>query len=268
MRSWIFQVFLMELRKLITYRADFWVNFFGQTLFSLTIAYFLWSSVFESSNSTIMNGFTIQGMIFYYLIVPLIFRIQQGQGIGFVSREIYDGSLNKYLLYPINLFKYKIATYYAHAAFYLLQLLLILVVYNLIFYDPSIYQFSVVNFLAFLLIVSIAVLSFFYLFTLCEFTAFWFDNIWSLGVILRFTTSFLGGALIPLAFFPTWAQEALKYTPFPYLIDFPMKALTGNLILNEFIFNLSISIFWLLVFRYISILIWNRGKYAYSGVGI
>jgi ABC-type uncharacterized transport system permease subunit len=83
---------------MITYRADFWVNFFGQTLFSLTIAYFLWKSIFTSSNVTQMNGYNIEGMIFYYLIVPLIFRIQQGQGIGFISREIYDGSLNKYLL--------------------------------------------------------------------------------------------------------------------------------------------------------------------------
>ncbi len=258
----------MELRKLITYRADFWVNFFGQTLFSLTIAYFLWTSVFESSQSTIMNGFTIQGMIFYYLIVPLIFRIQQGQGIGFISREIYDGSLNKYLLYPINLFRFKNATYFAHSAFYLLQLFLILVIYNFFFYNPEIYHFSFFNIVIFIVIMTIAALSFFYLFSICEFTAFWFDNIWSLGVILRFMTSFLGGALIPLNFFPQWSQEVLKFTPFPYLIDFPMKALLGTLSPTQLIFNFCISIFWLFFFKFLSQRVWEKGKFVYSGVGI
>ena len=268
MKSWIQQVFFMELRKMITYRADFWVNFFGQTLFSLTIAYFLWKSIFTSSNVTQMNGYNIEGMIFYYLIVPLIFRIQQGQGIGFISREIYDGSLNKYLLYPIDIFRYKLATYLANSGFYFLQLLLILLIYNLIFYDPNIYDFSVLNLICFVIIMINAAFTFFYLFTICEFMAFWFDNIWSLGVILRFLTSFLGGALIPLSFFPEWAQSILSYTPFPYLIDFPMKALTGSLTISTFCINLSIAFTWLLVFRALSKFTWTKGKYSYSGVGM
>jgi ABC-2 type transport system permease protein len=113
-----------------------------------------------------------------------------------------------------------------------------------------------------------AALTFFYLFTICEFMAFWFDNIWSLGVILRFLTSFLGGALIPLSFFPEWAQSILSYTPFPYLIDFPMKALTGSLTVSTFCINLSIAFAWLLVFRALSKFTWTKGKYSYSGVGM
>lgn len=268
MKGWSRQVFFMELRKLITYRADFWVNFFGQTIFSLTIAYFLWDSIFSSSNVSEMNGYNINGMIFYYLVVPLIFRIQQGQGIGFISREIYDGSLNKYLLYPINIFGYKLITYLANSVFYFLQLALVLVLYNIFFYNPSIYSFSFLNLILFTVVIINAAFTFFYLFTICEFMAFWFDNIWSLGVILRFLTSFLGGALIPLSFFPDWAQLALSYTPFPYLIDFPMKALTGKLTPETFLFNLLVALVWLFIFRGLSIFTWNKGKFKYSGVGI
>ena len=268
MRGWTSQVFFMELRKLITYRADFWVNFFGQTFFSLIIAYFLWESIFYYSGKEVMNGYTIQGMIFYYLIVPLIFRIQQGQGIGFISREIYDGSLNKYLLYPIGIFKYKAATYLANSGFYLLQLFLILIVYQVFFGSKEVFQFDFFYFILFVLVTIVSSLSFYYSFCSVEFLAFWFDNVWSLGVILRFGTSFLGGALIPLTFFPNWAQTLLAYTPFPYLITFPMETLTGKLSYEEFLTQFSISICWLVVFFFIAKFIWNRGKYKYSGVGI
>jgi ABC-type uncharacterized transport system permease subunit len=48
MSSWKLHVFAMELRRITTYRADFWVNFIGQTFFSIVIAYYLWSSIFET----------------------------------------------------------------------------------------------------------------------------------------------------------------------------------------------------------------------------
>jgi uncharacterized protein YyaL (SSP411 family) len=82
----------MELRKIITYRADFWVNFIGQTIFSIIISYYLWQAIFASQGATSMNGFSLDKIIFYYLMVPIISRIQQGEMIGSISREIYDGA--------------------------------------------------------------------------------------------------------------------------------------------------------------------------------
>lgn len=262
------QVFFMELRNLLTYRADFWINFFGQTFFSLVVAYYLWLSVFEYTGSQSMQGYTLQGIIFYYLMAPLISRIQQGQGIGFAAREIYDGQLNKYLLYPLNYFGYKFAAYFAYSSFYIGQLFLILFLYNLFFYDPSVYQFSLAGIFLFLIAMTLACILFFFLFSLTEFLAFWFDNTWSLGVILRFGTSFFGGGLIPLKFFPDWALEILEFTPFPYLIDFPLKALNLDLTILEFSKSFSISLVWTLFFVFTSLKLWKKGQYKYTGVGI
>ena len=101
-----------------------------------------------------------------------------------------------------------------------------------------------------------------------EVSAFWFDNTWSLGVMLRFLSSFMGGALIPLKFFPTWGQNILAYTPFPYLIDFPYQVMQGNFTVIILVKNILILSTWTLVFFGIYRLIWSRGKYQYSGVGI
>lgn len=265
---WPIVVFLMELRNLFAYRADFWVNFVGRTFFTLSIAYFLWQSIFTATGKEEISGLNMSYMIFYYLVAPMIFRIQQGQNIGFLSREIYDGGLNKYLLYPLNVKTYKLMTYLSHALFYLLQLLLILILYKLFFFDESIYTFSLVNSILFIFIIAINSISFYYLFSITELSAFWFDNIWSLGVILRFSCSFLGGGFIPLALFPKWSYELLQLTPFPYMIDFPFKVLQGEIGAQLFFKNLIVTIVWLLVFRALAYFVWKRGKYAYTGVGI
>ena len=215
-----------------------------------------------------MQGYTLQGIIFYYLMAPLISRIQQGQGIGFAAREIYDGGLNKYLLYPVNYYGYKFAGYFAYCGFYIVQLFLILFLYNLFFYDPSVYQFSILGVIAFIIAMTQACIMFFFMFSLTELLAFWFDNTWSLGVILRFSASFLGGGLIPLKFFPAWARDILDYTPFPYLIDYPLNALTLEITISEFLKGFLLSGTWTIAFAFISFKIWNKGQYQYAGVGI
>jgi ABC-2 type transport system permease protein len=268
MPNWILQVYLMELRKLITYRADFWVNFIGRTFFTLVIAYYLWLAIFEARGVDTLKGFTMNKMVLYYLMVPIIFRMQQGETIGAISREIYDGSLNKYLLYPLNYYQYKITTYLANSTFYLLQMIFLLVVYNLFLYDPTVYQFSIANSIMFLVTMLFACLAYFALNSITEMVAFWADNIWSLGVIIRFFSSFLGGGMIPLAFFPGWAQEALNYTPFPYLISLPVNILLGSVSATAFLQGIGILVFWFLFFMFISNLLWNKGKYKYTGVGI
>lgn len=262
------QVFYMEMRKLIAYRADFWVNFIGRTFFSLVISYYLWASVYEVRGVNELNGFTLNKMILYYLVVPLMFRIQQGETIGSISREIYDGGLNKYILYPLNYYTYKITTHLANSSFYFLQLIFLLLVYNIFVHDPKVYQFDILNSFLFVIVLILASITYFALNSISEMIAFWADNIWSLGVIVRFLALFLGGGMIPLTFFPDWVQSILSYTPFPYLIHFPMQILFGEIQLQTFVFNSFILIFWFLFFLFLSNHLWQKGKFKYTGVGI
>lgn len=265
---WPLKVFAMELRRILAYRSDFWINFVGQTFFSIIIAYFLWKSIFDVTGKQELNGFTMDKMIIYYLLAPLVFRIQQGETIGAISREIYEGSLNKFLLYPVNFFLFKIVTHFAASSFYLIQIFLIILAQQIFF--PSAQGLSITlatpfYFCAAMLVTGIV---YFFLNSLAELIAFWAEYIWSLGVILRFAVSFLGGALIPLAFFPTWALETLKYTPFPYMISFPLDILFGNVTLETFAQNVFILLSWGLLFLGLSQWLWHVGKKKYSGVGI
>lgn len=262
------RIFSMELRRMISYRSDFWVNFIGQTLISMLIAYSLWYSIFEYNKVSELNGYTLPHIIFYYLMAPLIFRIAQGDTIGGISTEIYEGGLNKYLLYPINFLSYKITTYFANAFFYFLQLILILFLFQQFFDTSHIYQFSLIRFFQFFLVVILCTTCYFFLNSLSELTAFWADYIWSLGVMIRFGVAFLGGSMIPLAFYPVWAQNALAFTPFPYLIHFPIQVILNQVEPLAYMQNIIILSFWILFFFLCSQYLWRKGQLQYSGIGI
>lgn len=258
----------MELRKILAYRSDFWVSFLGQTFIQLFLGRALWQSIFEAENVTQMNGMNLDTMTLYYLVAPIGMKILTGENIGFMSREIYEGSFTRYLIYPLSFFQYKTITFLTYSLFFSIQLIIIFILYS-VFYNghlPTLMQFgfACAGMITYMLAsaASLAV-------AMCiELLALWADNIWSLMVSFRFFTAFMGGAFIPLVFFPEWALNILKWTPFPYFVNFPIQTFMGNLTLTEWINQASILGVWIVFFFVLAKFIWKRGQYEYTGVGI
>jgi ABC-2 type transport system permease protein len=266
--AWRSHVFSMEIRKIIAYRSDFWVNIFGQSLISFALAYFLWLSIFTANGLNEIGGMSFHQLMLYYLIAPLNARIIQGENIGFISREIYEGTMNKYLVYPLSLFQYKLTTYLAHASFYILQFFAYLAVYEFFFHDPSEFKLEVINLLCFLSMVIFSTIVYFMMSSILEMVAFWAEYIWSLSVMLRMVLYFLGGSFIPLSLFPDWAQNLLMYTPFPYFISIPMKTLMNGTSAVDYLIHLLILTAWFLIFLALAQVMWRKGNLKYTGVGI
>ena len=265
--TWWRFVVAAEIRKILAFRADFWVTFVGQTLIQILIARALWTSIFDSSGNEVMEGFTIETMTLYYLIVPVGSKMLTGENIGFLSREIYDGSFSKYLLYPISFFQYKALTYLTYSCFYGLQLIIIYLLYYF-------WRFGAVT-TENLLHLSVGVtlflaasLAYSMLAMFIELISLWADNIWSLMVMTRFFCFFFGGAYVPLDFFPEWMKVALAYTPFPYLINLPIKTVMGVSSFNDIVTGTTMLIIWAILFGLATKALWNKGQYRYSGVGI
>ena len=94
------------------------------------------------------------------------------------------------------------------------------------------------------------------------------DNVWSLLIMVRFSVGLLGGAMIPIAFFPEHVQVILNYLPFRYLAAFPINCFLGKVTFADWQTGIAVTLFWSLIFTGCALLIWNRGKYKYTGVGI
>ena len=264
--NWWRHVVSMELRKILAYRSDFWVTFLGQVLIQLVIARALWENIFAFEGKEVMEGFTLPMMTLYFLIVPLGSKMLMGENMGFLSREIYDGTFTRYLIYPVSFFQYKTLTYLTHSCFYGVQLVLLYLLYNAFLgeINPAMFQNLLLGAGVFL----VASLAYCMLSCFFELISLWAENIWAVMVMIRFIVYFLGGSFIPLTFFPKWSAALLAWTPFPYMISLPARTVIGLSSSQEILQGIFILLIWALFFMGSAIILWKKGEKNYAGVGI
>jgi ABC-2 type transport system permease protein len=262
-----FSIFLMEARKLMAYRLVFFGRFFGATIVQIILGYYTWKSVFESNDLTQMGGFDLEQMTFYYFLAPMIMLAMRGQSFQIISADIYQGTLNKFLLFPTSVFLFKLFTHLTHTYFFIAQLAVSLLVYN--FYFKSFpFPLTSTSIFVSIIFINLASILYFYMVMCIEQVSFWAENTWSLNVLLRMVTNFLGGAVIPLQFFPEWSVELLQLTPFPLLVSIPLKIMIGSIPLNQLLTPVLVILIWILLFFLLAKFMWRSGSKVYSGVGI
>lgn len=266
MRNWFTSVYLTELRRMFSYRVDFWVQFVGTVTGEILIAYFLWDALFTLNGGQKIGGYTFSTTIVYYIFSAFIGRIVMGTELGNISVEIYDGSLTRYLLYPVNYVKYNLARRLANCSLTLIQMFLGLTLI-IIFIKPPI-EIHFLNFLMGVFYILAGSLFYFLLGVIIELISFWADNVWSLTVMYRFISQFLGGMYIPLAMYPEWSKKYLFLTPFPYMGSEPIKMFMNQLSYKDFYWGLSMLMMWSIPLLLILKIVWGRGTRQYSGVGI
>jgi ABC-2 type transport system permease protein len=262
-------IFTMEIRKAFAYRTDFWLSFVVSTLAQFAVAWFLWKSIFAYTGKATIGTFTFPSLMFYYLLSPVIGRTVYGGNFGDIAAEIYQGTLTRYLVYPVSFFRYKLIVHCANASILVTQLVLIIIGTRLFF--PSFTAAYDVNFLHILqgLVTTLAAAVLYHLFaSWIQLIAFWADQVWSLSAIVRFITGLLGGGLLPIALFPATMQPVLKILPFSFFVHFPLQCFLGNISLLQWSQGLAVMTAWGAVFGAIYAIVWQRGNISYSGVGI
>ncbi len=264
-----FHIMGVEARKAMSYRVDFWISAVLVFGIALGAAWFLWKAMFASANVTSMGGFSFDAIILYMVVVVLLQRVIRSPMVdSTVSGDIYTGSLNRYLVLPIPYLPAKYAEHIGALTPSFIQLGLFGVVVAFVLGIPSDVSLTWGSVAACVLAVFVAQLVYFLMDFPLQATAFWADNVWSLSVALRMTTTLLGGALIPLTMFPEWAQSALSWTPFPILYHLPAQTLLGRVDLATWGRALLIACGWIVVLRFFCAWVWNRGRLRYSGVGM
>jgi ABC-2 type transport system permease protein len=259
-------VFSLELRRLLSYRVDFWIDFAGTVLVQLGLAFFLWRAVFSFRGVERIGGYTFEAMMLYYLLVPLMEKTTRGHEMGFLSREIYDGTLNRYLVYPVDTFGYKYVSHLAVSALAVVQTLAALALYLALFGRPDGVELRLLPMVAGVGAALAASLLYFSLAAALEMVAFWADNVWSILTLFRFAIRLLGGGMIPLALFPEWSRTLLEALPFAYLLSWPIRIFMGQepVLSTGWLWMAG----WTLVAMGLARAVWWRGNLRYTGVGI
>ena len=268
MRPHLFlHVFLVEARKLMGYRTDFWLTSLVSLAMQVAVFHCLWTGMLAGAGSGTVGGYSYLALMRYSVLAFLVGRlVVGGNKTSVLAGEIYQGTYTRYIIYPTGHFPFQYARHLGSLVPGGVQILLLaaLAPFLLKGADPlpgtglllGALSIAVGNLLNFLIVY------------LIEGVAFWTDEVWSLLVMFSITGNLLGGFFLPLDLFPAWSQRLLAFTPFPYLYFMPIQALQGRLMPADWAQGLAVALGWCILLGLACRILWKKGNLRYTGVGI
>jgi ABC-2 type transport system permease protein len=201
------------------------------------------------------SSVTFSQLVPYYLLIALVSPLTLSTIDEELDELTASGDINNFLLKPFSLITwlYTKALSEKLVMFIVLSLPLFVSVY---FYHLNLFQ---ILFLPIILLISFS-LSFFLSFFV-GISCFWIEDFWAIHNVKYVVTSFLGGLILPYQFFPLAWQSFLKYSPFPYLVTFPIQFIQSKLSPDACV----IILVWLVLLIFASQVFLHRAiaKYSY-----
>jgi ABC-2 type transport system permease protein len=77
----------------------------------------------------------------------------------------------------------------------------------------------------------------------------------------------LGGVVIPVELFPRAVQSILAWTPFPYVLDFPVRVMIGRISGPDMLAGFAIQLFWIVALGSLFAWGWRKALRQYSAAG-
>ena len=207
------------------------VNFLFRCLFSfipLFATISLWRAIYEG-RTTSVGDYTLAQMISYYLVTTIVDALTAvNEDDWQIVADIKDGNISQFLLKPIDYLTYRLCLFGTGRLMYVVvslvpTTLFILFQGNYFVLPPDAgalgwFLVSVVltGLLQFLMSYTMALL------------AFWLTEVSTFIFILFAFEYVASGHLFPLDILPPALARALHFTPFPYLLFFPVNIYLGR----------------------------------------
>ena len=261
------EAFILELKKRAAYVASFWLKMIVPPVAQVAVAYFLWGAIYETRGNEMIGSYTFPQMIFYYILVSCVFQMTRPD-MGMILREIYEGSLTKFLVYPVSFINFKLSAHAAHMTLVAIQMLVGVGIYTLFFDLSSAMPVTAISLTLFAASLLIAGYMFFMIMACLELLSFWLESAWALCIMLEFIVNLFGGKILPLDLFPQWLRGITNAMPFRYLVSFPVEVIQGHVSGFDLVLGFGVAVIWCGIFAIIAKLFWEKGSYQYTGTGM
>lgn len=248
------------------YRLNF-VMWRVRVVLQLLVTYFLWLAIFSQKSEDIIFGYSESRILTYILMGAFLSAIIYSTRTLDVGDQINRGDLSNFLIRPINYFFYKISQDVSDKLLNILFAAFELIVIFVILRPSFIFQTSGVTLAFFSVAVILATALFFLISFLLGSIGFWSPEVWGPRYLFFVVNSFLAGGLFPLDILPKTLFTMLQFTPFPYLLYFPLKIYLGSLTTMQILSGLAISFLWVVIMYFLVKIIWQKGLSLYEAVG-
>ncbi|MDP9382045.1 MAG: ABC-2 family transporter protein [Chloroflexota bacterium] len=212
------------------------------------------------------GGFTPSDFAAYFLAAWLTQQIIVAWVAWELDHHIRQGHLSPKLLRPLDPF-WEFFMGHASERFVRLPFMLVILFAGLILVPGTRLTPDAGHVLAYAACASLAFTIRFLIAYSIGLLAFWFDQATALDEFYYVAAAFLTGTFAPLEFYPPFIQAAVEWTPFPYLVYYPVRVLTGAADTPEILRVLGVQLAWLLVMTLVRALLWKQGLKRYGAVG-
>ena len=261
-------VFNIGIQNTLVYR----VNFLFRAAFGLVplmAIMFVWERIYEGKGEGgEVAGYALSQMISYYLVVTLVDMFTAVTEDDWqIAGEIRDGTISQFLLKPIDYLYYRFTLFFAGRSIYTVCALLPVGLFIFYLREHFMWPADLVTWGWFLLATSLTLLLQFLISYTMALLAFWVLEVATLIFILFAFEYVAGGHMFPLDILPPAVQTALQFTPFPYMLYFPVSIYLGRVAGAELVTGLCIQGIWVLSAYLLARFVWSKGIKKYGAYG-
>jgi ABC-2 type transport system permease protein len=261
-------VLSMGIQNTLVYRTNFLFRAaFG--LVPLAATLFLWEAIYaDKPAGAAIGAYTLAQMVSYYLLVTVVDSITAvAEDDWQIAADIKDGAVSQFLLKPLDFLAYRLCLYLSGRVIYT-SVALIPVAFFLFFQREYLVgpAESLGWVLALVSVLMAGLLQFFIAYTVALLSVWVLDV--STFIFIQFAFEFLAsGHLFPLDILPDGLHRLLLWSPYPYLLYFPVGVYLGRIQGAELWQGFALQLAWVGVAFLIARFVWSRGLRKYTAVG-
>jgi ABC-2 type transport system permease protein len=260
-------VIVTGIQNMMVYRVNFLFRAaFG--LIPLMATIFLWRKIYEGNSSKDVAGYSLAGMTSYYLLVTIVDALTAvSEDDWQIAADIKDGNISQFLLKPIDYLTYRLCLFAAGRLIFVLVSIVPLGLFIFYLRHYFVVPADAKTFCFFLLSISMTFILQFLMSYTMALLAFWVLEVSTFIFILFAFEYIAGGHLFPIDILPAKIAAVMNFTPFPYLLFFPVSVYLGETSGDALHQGLLVQAFWVIAFYGLARFVWSRGIRKYSAVG-
>ncbi|MDG1891019.1 MAG: ABC-2 family transporter protein [Verrucomicrobiota bacterium] len=239
------------------------------TLIPLLAHILLWKTIFSGkADGETVGNYELPEMVSYYLLILIVHSITAvNEDDWQIAADIRNGVISQLLLKPMDYMAFRLSLFFANRVIYLVVAAIpvgIFLFWQRDYWSAPASQLALV--LSLLSLVLTGLLQFLMSFTMAL-LAFWVLEVASFIFILYAFEYVAGGHLFPIDLLPGWLETFLYWTPFPYLLSFPVMIYLGRVEGAALWQGLTVQVVWLVIVWVMARWVWQRGIRSYTAVG-
>ena len=248
-------------------------NIFGWLIVSalqIICVFFLWIGVYKNSTggaNSVINGFTLNDMLVYVAFINVFnFVTFAGDTMYSISQDIKNGTIAMSFVKPIS---YRVRFVFTTLGGFAMNMVLLglpafvllYVVFAVLGYIQIVSVWTLLlHILLFFVAQVLAALLYDCINYICGVLCFYTTAAWGVNSIKDVVVNFLGGTLIPLAFFPEGIGNVLNYSPFAGISQNPVLILTMKMDLLSAVKSIALSLVWLAALEGVAWLLFRKAS--------